>query len=77
MGQRRLYIGFGHSIVDRPLKLLRRFEKRDMEPGETKTFTMPLAANDLVWYDPVEVQWVVDAMAYEVFIGSFSAQVIC
>ena len=41
-----LYVGFPNSAVDRPVKLLRGFEKVRLQPGETRTvrFEVPLAS---------------------------------
>ena len=69
----QLYIGFQHSKVDRPVKLLRGFEKTVIKPGETKIISIAVAAQDLAWYNPDSRQWIVDAMQYEVYIGSSSA----
>ncbi|UCG28896.1 MAG: glycoside hydrolase family 3 C-terminal domain-containing protein, partial [Bacteroidales bacterium] len=70
----QLYIGFSNSTVDRPVKLLRGFEKRELAPGETKTIKIPVAARDLARYDPATKQWVVDAMKYELYVGPSSSE---
>jgi len=48
----QLYIGFKNSSVDRPIKLLRGFDKIDFEPGESKTVEFVVDVQDLAWYDP-------------------------
>jgi beta-glucosidase len=70
----QLYLGFEHSAVDRPVKLLRGFEKTMIAPSETKTITIPVSARDLAWYNPDTRAWVVDEMEYEVYVGSSSAE---
>ena len=69
----QLYIGFEHSAVDRPVKLLRGFDKTVIQPAETKTIKIPVAARDLAWYDPDSRQWVVEPMEYEVYMSSSAA----
>ena len=70
----QLYVGFKNSAVDRPVKLLRGFEKEAIAPGETKTISIPVMAKDLAWYNPKTGQWVVDAMEYELYVGASSAE---
>ena len=69
----QLYIGFSNSAVDRPVKLLRDFEKVDIAPGETKTVSLSVNASDLAWYNPETEQWEVELMEHEVYVGSSSA----
>ncbi len=68
----QLYIGFKNSAVDRPVKLLRAFDKIDLEPTETKTVALEVLAKDLAWYNPELKQWEIEAMEYELFVGNSS-----
>jgi beta-glucosidase len=69
----QVYAGFRNGIVDRPVKLLRGFDREYIEPGETKIVTIPVYTKDLAWYDPDAGQWVVDTMEYEIYAGPSSA----
>ncbi len=69
-----LYVGFGRSKLDRPVKLLRGFEKVALAPGETKRVTIPLAAKDLAYYDVATGGWRVERMTYDVLVGPSSRQ---
>ena len=69
----QLYVGFSNSSVDRPVKILRDFEKVPLLGGETKTLTLEVGVNDLAWYNPVTPSWEVEAMDYEVYVGSSAA----
>ncbi len=69
----QLYIGFENATVDRPIKLLRDFEKVELNASETKTVRLEVDAKDLAWYNPEINEWVIDAMEYEVYVGSSSA----
>ena len=69
----QLYIGFKNSSVDRPIKLLRDFKKVLLMAGETKTINLDVAAKDLAWYNPKTKNWEIEAMEYELYIGSSSA----
>jgi len=70
----QLYIGFENSRVLRPKKLLRGFEKINIEPGETKTATLKVAARDLAWYNPDAGEWQIEKMKYSVLVGRSSRE---
>jgi beta-glucosidase len=70
----QLYVGFPGSKVDRPVKLLRGFEKVALTPGETKRVSLAVKARDLAYYDPAGKKWVVERMEYPVFVGPSSRQ---
>lgn len=68
----QLYIGFKNSEVDRPIKLLRAFDKVYLKAGETQTVDLEVDIQDLAWYDPEVKQWKVEEMEYELYVGSSS-----
>ncbi len=69
----QLYIGFSQSSVDRPVKLLRGFDKVRLAPGQSKSVDFLVAPEDLAWYNPQTMQWEVEDMTYEVYAGPSSA----
>ena len=68
----QLYIGFKNSSVDRPVKLLRAFDKVLLRAGESKTVELEVSIKDLAWYDPETKEWKIEEMEYELFVGSSS-----
>jgi len=68
----QLYVGFTGSKVDRPLKLLRGFEKVPLAAGETKRVTIPVSVKDLAYYDAGTKAWVVERTEYTVLVGGSS-----
>ncbi|MDB5228549.1 MAG: glycosyl hydrolase [Bacteroidota bacterium] len=68
----QLYIGFSNSQIDRPVKLLRGFEKVYLEAGEEKIISFKVDPNELVYYDPATKTWLIEKMQYEVFVGNSS-----
>ena len=68
----QLYVGFSKAKVDRPVKLLRGFDKIPLSPGEKKTITFTLHAGDLAFYDPTTSSWRVEEVAHEVLVGGSS-----
>ena len=69
----QLYVGFENSGIDRPVKLLRGFEKVSLAPGQSKKVKLIVDAKDLAWYDETNESWKVEKMDYELYIGSSSA----
>jgi beta-glucosidase len=67
-----LYVGFRSDTVDRPLKLLRGFERLALAPGETKRVSLAVKAADLAYYDPARRGWVVERTDYAVLVGPSS-----
>jgi beta-glucosidase len=70
----QLYVGFSNSMVDRPVKLLRDFDKVFINPGETKIVELAVSAEDLAWYNPEAKNWQVEKMHYELYVGSSSSE---
>jgi|WetSurMetagenome_2_1015567.scaffolds.fasta_scaffold27259_2 beta-glucosidase len=68
----QLYVGFEHSKVERPVKLLRAFRKVALAPGETKTVALDVSAKDLAWYNVSTKGWEVEPVAYTVLVGPSS-----
>ena len=69
----QLYIGFKNSGIDRPVKLLKGFDKVYLEAGESKTVQIEVDTADLAWYNPEAKAWEIEKMSYEVFVGPSSA----
>jgi beta-glucosidase len=68
----QFYVGFEASAVDRPKKLLRGFRKVRLKPGETKEVTITCPVARLRWYNPETGTWELEAMEYQVYIGTSS-----
>jgi len=68
----QLYIGYGDSQVERPLKELKGFSKVHLTPGETKCVEFALAARDLAYYDEQHSIWIVEPISYTVYVGPSS-----
>ena len=66
----QFYIGFGESLIDRPVKLLRGFEKLFLRPGETKTVVFSVTHQDLAYYDETSRSWQVEPVGHTAHIGA-------
>ena len=71
----QLYVGFPGAKVDRPVKLLRGFERVALEPGQTKRVSFRLSVRDLAYYDVPSRSWKVEPMTYTVLAGPSSRAV--
>ena len=68
----QLYVGFNNSSIDRPVKLLRGFERANLKPGESKIVTIDCPINKLAYYDEETNTMRIEAMTYEVYMGASS-----
>jgi beta-glucosidase len=71
----QIYVADKHSRVSRPPKELKGFAKLALQPGETRTLTVPLDARAFSYYDVKARKWRADAGTFDVLVGSSSAQV--
>jgi beta-glucosidase len=69
----QLYIGFSHSAVDRPVKLLRGFARVELEAGQSRVVDLSCPLKKLEWYNPRLPGFELEHMEYEVYIGTSSA----
>ena len=55
---------------------LRGFDKVELQPGETKTVTIPLRADDLAFVD-YEGKWVLEEGEFQLTVGQLSTKIHC
>lgn len=68
----QLYVGFEHSKVDRPVKLLRGFTRVLLKEGESQTVTIQCSLKELMWYNPENKAFELEDMEYQIYIGTSS-----
>jgi beta-glucosidase len=61
--------------LTRPLKELKGFAKVELQPGETKTVSIPLDFRSFAYYHPAYRQWVTEDGEFEIQIGASSADI--
>ncbi len=71
----QLYIGDDKASVIRPLKELKGFEKIALAPGETKSVTFTIKADDLKFYDEATGGWKAEPGKFTAYIGSSSTDI--
>lgn len=70
----QLYVGYNQSQVDRPVKVLRGFEKIALAAGEKQEVVITCPIEKLKWYNPQSKRMELEEMQYEAFIGTSSAE---
>ncbi|MEN5143611.1 glycoside hydrolase family 3 protein [Pseudomonas juntendi] len=68
----QLYIQPIDPQVDRPKKELKGFTKVYLQPGESKTVSLPIDSRSLAYFVQNTDSWVVDAGKFKVWVGSDS-----
>lgn len=68
----QLYVGFPHARVERPVKLLRGFEKVTLAPGQARRVRFEVPHEDLAHWDPETAAWRVEPVEHEVLVGGSS-----
>jgi beta-glucosidase len=69
----QVYASFpGSSVSHRPTRKLVGFERVELEPGETKTVTIPVREKELAYYDETTHTWQVEGGTVKLSIGSSS-----
>jgi len=71
----QLYVTFLDSKVERPLKQLKGFERVTIQPGATKTVSIPLKAESLAYWDVQNQQWKVESAKIKLMMGNSSENV--
>jgi beta-glucosidase len=71
----QLYVCDHQARLRRPPKELKAFAKVSLNPGETKRVTLTLNERAFSYYDPAYGQWVAEAGAFEILVGSSSADI--
>jgi len=72
----QVYVKAPEGKLEKPTKELKAFAKTKLlQPGESETLRMRVAQRDLASFDESNSQWLVEAGAYQILIGSNSADI--
>ncbi len=71
----QLYIADSEASIDRPVKELKGFEKITLKPGEKKTVSFTIDADDLSYYDVASQGWKAEKGEFVAHIGTSSADI--
>ena len=68
----QMYVGFPESKVDRPVKILRGFQRVELQPGEEKEVVITCPIEKLGYYNAYTRSNEVEHMNYDVYVGTSS-----
>jgi beta-glucosidase len=68
----QLYVGGIGDGADRPVRMLKGFEKVRLAPGESRVVEFGLSARDLSYFDPDQGKWRMDEGDVTVHVGASS-----
>ena len=71
----QVYVHDHKSALLRPPKELKGFAKVELQPGETKTVTLPLDFRAFAYYHPAYRQWITEDGEFDILIGASSAEI--
>jgi beta-glucosidase len=71
----QVYVHDRQSRLVRPLKELKGFAKVELQPGETKTVSIPLDFRSFAYYHPAYKQWITEDGEFDLLIGASSADI--
>ncbi|GAA4066835.1 beta-glucosidase family protein [Amphibacillus indicireducens] len=71
----QLYVGCQSKAIFRPKKELKGFVKVSLQPGESKTVTIPFDDKTFRYFNVKTNQWEIEEADYEIMIGSSSVDI--
>jgi beta-glucosidase len=66
----QVYVHDRKSGLLRPPKELKGFTKVELQPGQTKTVTIPLNFRSFAYYNPAYEQWITEDGEFDILIGA-------
>ena len=71
----QLYVHDRKSGLVRPEKELKGFAKVELQPGETRTVSIPLNFRSFAYYHPAYKQWITEDGEFDLLVGASSADI--
>lgn len=71
----QMYVAHMNSKVERPLEELKGFQRVALQPGETKTVTLPLKAAAMSYWDSAQGAYEVEPDQIDIRVGSSSSDI--
>jgi beta-glucosidase len=71
----QVYVSQENSMLPRPKKELKGFQKVYLKPGEQKTITINLNKDAFQYYNDVQGKWMLDGGNYNIIVGSSSRDI--
>jgi beta-glucosidase len=71
----QVYVHDRQARLVRPPKELKGFAKVELQPGETRTVSIPLDFRAFAYYDPAYRQWITEDGEVDILIGASAADI--
>ena len=71
----QVYVHDHAATLVRPPKELKGFAKVELQPGETKTVSVPLNTRAFAFYHPGHSQWITEDGQFDILVGASSADI--
>ena len=71
----QVYVHDRKSGLPRPPKELKGFAKVELQPGQTKTVTIPLDFRSFAYYHPAYKQWITEDGEFDILIGASASEI--
>ncbi|MRH43838.1 glycosyl hydrolase [Aquibacillus halophilus] len=68
----QLYVGYSNSKIDRPVKVLRGFERVELKPAQKQLVKVTCPIEKIKWFNEATNKWELEEMDYDVYIGNSS-----
>lgn len=68
----QLYVGFGKSKVERPVKTLKGFQRVHLQQSEKRQVVISCPLSELAWFNEEKNVFELEHMEYEVYLGTSS-----
>lgn len=72
----QIYISQEDSIIFKPKKELKGFEKIELKPGEEKLITVVLSKKDFEYYNVETKKWEIESGKYKILVGKSSKDIV-
>lgn len=72
----QIYISQEDSIIFKPKKELKGFEKIELKPGEEKSITVVLSKKDFEYYNVETKKWEIESGNYKILVGKSSKDIV-
>jgi beta-glucosidase len=70
-----LYVHDGHSKIDRPAHELKRFQRVELQPGQTKIVNFLIDRAAFSYWSPEKKDWTFDPGTFEIQVGASSRDI--
>ncbi|GLB52192.1 hypothetical protein NBRC110019_12310 [Neptunitalea chrysea] len=68
----QVYVGYENAKIERPMKVLKGFEKTYLNTGESQNIKVKIPVKELAYWDVNSKSWKVEKIDYSIYVGNSS-----